>query len=85
MSAPTDALVVDSSYLAGAITNVGQMLAANNAISIQANSQVDGGFSNSGTLDGGLYGFALDGDSSLDNGFLNDGTILGVRPRSSWA
>lgn len=77
MSAPTDALVVDSSYLAGAITNVGQMLAANNAISIQANSQVDGGFSNTGTLDGGLYGFALDGDSSLDNGFLNDGTILG--------
>ncbi len=77
MSAPTDALVVDSSYLAGAITNVGQMLAVGNAISVQANAQVDGGFSNAGTLDGGLNGFVLTGDSSLDSGFLNDGTILG--------
>ncbi len=77
MNAPTDALLVDSSYLAGAITNVAQMLAANNAIAIQAGSQVDGGFSNTGTLDGGAYGFLLDGDSSIDNGFLNSGTIVG--------
>ncbi len=77
MNAPTDALQVDSSYLAGAITNVGQMLAANNAIAVQANSQVDGGFSNTGVLNGGQYGFALDGDSSIDNGFLNDGDIIG--------
>ena len=77
MNAPTDALLVDSSALFGAITNVGQMVAANNAIAVQANSQVDGGFENDGTLNGGQYGFALDGDSSIDNGFLNDGTIIG--------
>lgn len=77
MNAPTDALLVDSSYLAGAITNVGQMLAVNNAIAVQAGSQVDGGFSNTGTLNGGVYGFALTGDSSIDNGFLNEGTIIG--------
>lgn len=77
MNAPADALQVDSSALFGAITNAGQMLAVNNAIAVQANSQVDGGFSNTGTLSGGQYGFALDGDSSIDNGFLNDGTITG--------
>ncbi|MFM9864253.1 MAG: autotransporter domain-containing protein [Micropepsaceae bacterium] len=77
MNAATDALQIDSSVLFGAITNVGQMVAANNAISVQANSQVDGGFSNTGLLDGGNFGFFLDADSSIDVGFLNDGTIYG--------
>ena len=78
MADPTPNLLVDSSYLAGAIHNVGQMLSGTTALAIQANSQVDGGIWNEGTLNGASgYGIFIFSDSSVDGGLLNDGTITG--------
>ena len=78
MASPTATLTVDSSYLAGAIHNVAQMLSGATGVAIQANSQVDGGIWNEGVIGGTAgYGVLITADSSVDKGFLNDGTITG--------